>query len=83
MLEPWLAEHPEDLGAHALYIEVRVHDDQKGCDIMHRQKPKAAEADQYIASGFYQKAAELHGLKNACCSFSMERKGVHFVLTWA
>ena len=64
-------------------IEVEVHPDQKGCDIVHRHKPKAAEADQYIASGFYQKSAELHGLTNACCSFSLERRGVHFVLTWA
>lgn len=64
-------------------IEVNVHPDQKGCDILHRKKPKAAEADQYVAAGFYQKAAELHGLTNACCSWSMQRKGVHFVLTWA
>ena len=64
-------------------IEVHMHPDQKGCDILHRKTPKAAQADQYVASGFYQKAAELHGLHSACCSFSMEHKGVHFVLTWA
>ncbi len=63
--------------------DVIVHDNQKGCDIIHTDKSKYAEADMHVAAGFYQESAKLHDLKNISCSFTFSRTEARFTLTWA
>jgi len=63
-------------------IVVNIHDSQHSCEVWHRNKPRYAEPDLYVASGFYQKAAELHGLEHIHCGFSVEDDGAHFDLSW-
>ena len=63
-------------------LDVRVHPDRRGCDILHRGKPLYAEADLHVAAGFYTRAAELHGLNPNRCTFEHSEDGVDFCLTW-
>ncbi|MCP4599108.1 MAG: hypothetical protein GY847_00970 [Proteobacteria bacterium] len=64
------------------YTEVLIHEDKCGCDILHRDKPRHSEADLFVASGFYQKSAELHGVNIIKCTFHIESEGPHFIIRW-
>lgn len=65
------------------HIEVRIHPEEKGCDILHRDKPRYATSDLHVATGFYTRAAELHGLRQVTCSFERTDAGADFVLGWS
>lgn len=63
-------------------IEVTIDEGMNRAEIVQRDKPTFADADLYVASGFYQKAADLHGLEGVACGFSLEADGAHFDLSW-
>ncbi|MDJ0764232.1 MAG: hypothetical protein QNJ97_14715 [Myxococcota bacterium] len=60
----------------------QIHENKKGCNIIHSGKPRYATADLYVASGFYQETARLHDLKGISCRFEMEPSGAIFTLVW-
>jgi hypothetical protein len=64
-------------------IDVELLDDRRGCSIRHRGKDTYDEADLYVAQGFYQRAAELHGLDVIDCAFTLTLEGAEFQLRWA
>jgi len=63
-------------------IDVVAEKGATSCEIHQRDKPRYAEADLYIAAGFYQRAAELHGLTDVQCSFTTGPDGADFALSW-
>lgn len=64
------------------YLDVDVADDQSACSLIHREKPRFAEADLWVAQGFYCQAAALHGLDQVRCSFETDAPIVRFELSW-
>jgi hypothetical protein len=63
-------------------LEVNVHENGKGCDLIQRDKPSLREADLYVASGFYKEAARIHGIRDMRLSFNILGKDCHFTLSW-
>lgn len=63
-------------------LDVKLHDDQQGCDLWHRGKPEFHDADLYVAAGFYKEAARMHGIKNIRSQHSIEGTDCRFVLEW-
>ncbi len=63
-------------------MEIKIHDNKHGCEIIHTEKPRFAEPDLYVASGFYQETARLHKLLNVQCQYRLISEGVAFTLTW-
>ena len=60
-------------------------DTQQGrgeCIVRHRGKAEYDEADLYVAQGFYEGAAELHGLEVVYCRFKLSEAGAEFRLRW-
>ncbi len=67
--------------AGEIAVEVDVGD--RVATILHRDKPRVAKADLYIAAGFYRKAAEVHeGSGGATCDFVQDDDGAHFTVRW-
>ena len=64
------------------HIEVETLLHGKGCEIRHRGKSEYAEADMYVALGFYKGAGSLHGLQGVSGGFTRDRDGVTFSLSW-
>ncbi|MDJ0764744.1 MAG: hypothetical protein QNJ97_17320 [Myxococcota bacterium] len=71
---------------HMLYnlgkIEVEMHENQRGCDIVQSNKPRYAETDLYVASGFYQETARLHDKRDVKCMFILKENKAHFTVFW-
>lgn len=63
-------------------IEVEILPSETECFIRHRGKDRYDEADLYIAQGFYEGAAELHGLEVVYCEFVLTDEGADFRLRW-
>jgi hypothetical protein len=63
-------------------IEVEFTKGQRGCKILHRDKPVYAPPDLYVAAGFYQGAGRLHGLRQVITRFERDSKGITFDLRW-
>lgn len=63
-------------------IDVSVAGDRKSCTIVHRDKPRLAEADLWVASGFYRMAAALHELDEVACRFEVLGDEARFELGW-
>lgn len=64
-------------------LVVTVAPGQKSCDVWQKGKPRYAEADLYVALGFYTRAAELHGVQDFSCAFRVDAEGAHFSLRWS
>jgi hypothetical protein len=62
--------------------EVVLTKGQRGCKILHRDKPVYATPDLYVAAGFYQGAGRLHGLRHVITRFERDSKGIVFDLRW-
>ena len=63
-------------------LDVEVAADRHSCTITHREKPRLSEADLWVASGFYKKAGELHGLDSVACEFEIADTDARFTLRW-
>ena len=68
-------------------IDVTMASDGLGCTIVHRDKPRYAKADLYVASGFYTRAGQLHDLADLQCTFDLPEasghNGARFSLSWS
>jgi hypothetical protein len=63
-------------------VEVTIDEPACRAEIVQRDQPRYAEADLFVASGFFEKAADLHGRRGIACGFSVEPDGAHFDLSW-
>ncbi len=62
---------------------IDVESNETNCTILQRDKPRYADADIHIAAGFYERAAELHGLEDVSCAFERTSEGIDFRLSWS
>ena len=63
-------------------MEVILGDDGTSAEIVHSGAPTYAEADLYIASGFYQGAGRAMGHDDVRSTFEMTADGARFQLHW-
>lgn len=63
-------------------LSVEVADDRRSCTIIHRDKPRVAEADLWVASGFYKMAAKLHDLERVSCQWQVVDGEARFEMRW-
>ena len=67
---------------NARHMEVVLGDDGTSAEIVHSGAPTYAEADLYIASGFYHGAGKAMGLDDVRSTFEITAGGARFQLDW-
>ncbi|NNE20363.1 MAG: hypothetical protein HKN10_18005 [Myxococcales bacterium] len=63
-------------------MEVVLGEDGHSAQVVHSGAPVYAEADLYIASGFYRGAGRELGLSDVRSKFRLTEDGAHFDLDW-
>lgn len=63
-------------------MDVAYDTDAKSCTITHHNQETFDEADVHLATGFYVRAAEIHGLEDLSTSVFRDRERVVIKLKW-
>jgi hypothetical protein len=67
---------------NTVYKSFIIGDDGHSAEIIHSGAPNCAEADLYIASGFYRGAGRALGLDDVHSEFRLTADGAQFQLEW-